>query len=109
MTTVSTETEDGAFVKTDPQILTRLAAIEGQLSLIVATLSKTNARYQWEEKVTETGIQIAGGPTTITKIGLLRGVTALPTPQGLAFAFVLQDETSNKFAILSPELIKPAP
>jgi hypothetical protein len=93
----------------------RLNAIDAKVDLIGQTvlelksaLQKLTARYQWEEKTTETGIQIAGGPTTIAKTGILRGVCVLPTPQGLGFAFVLQDEASNRFAILSPDLVKPA-
>jgi hypothetical protein len=65
-------------------------------------------KYTWEEKASESGIQIVGGPTTIQHRGLLKGVCAVPTPQGLVFAFILQDEVTNKFAILSPDLIKPA-
>jgi hypothetical protein len=65
-------------------------------------------RFSWEEKATESGIQIAGGPTTITHYGELLGFTSVNTPQGIAFAFVLQDESNKKFAILSPDLIKPA-
>ncbi len=82
----------------------KLADIEKKLDVL---LKSVNPEYQWEEKVTSTGIQLAGGPTTITKIGYLKGFSTLPTPQGLAIAMLLQEKDTGKFAILSPELVKP--
>ena len=65
-------------------------------------------RYSWEERATESGIQIAGGPTTVTHYGLFRGVAAIPTPQGIAVAFILEDESNGRINVLSTELVKQA-
>lgn len=70
--------------------------------------SLVKKRFSWEEKITDSGIQIAGGPTSVTHYGELLSVCSVQTPQGLAFAFILQDESSKKLAILSPDMIKPA-
>jgi len=81
----------------------KVDALSLQVSEIKSIVAK---RFAWEEKITESGIQIAGGSTSVTHYGLLLGVCSVPTPQGLAFAFVLQDEVSKKIAILSPDMIK---
>jgi hypothetical protein len=91
------------------QILDDTAEIKGMIAEIKGMIKGLRQRFSWEEKASDSGIQIAAGPTTVTRYGFLMSVCSVPTPQGIVFAFVLQDEVTNKFAILSPDLVKSAP
>jgi hypothetical protein len=86
-------------------------SLEQKLEALMAEVAEIKKvvlqKYAWDEKVSESGIQIAGGPTTVEHQGYFKGAVAVPTPQGVVFAFVLQDEISGKFAILGPEFVRP--
>lgn len=92
---------------TDKDVEALNAKLDAMLTEIQELKKNVVQRYSWEEKATDSGIQIAGGPTTVTHVGVLKSMTAVPTPQGVAVLFLLKDENSNKLAILPPEMVKP--
>jgi len=92
---------------TDKDVEAMNARLDALLQEVRDLKQSVKCRYSWEEKATDSGIQIAGGPTTVTHTGVLKAVTSLPTPQGIAILFVLQDDASGKFAIMPPEMVTP--
>ena len=49
----------------------------------------TGVRVSWEDKKTDSDIQIVGGPTTITKNGTVASIMMLMTDQGPVPAAVI--------------------
>jgi hypothetical protein len=84
-----------------------LASLYKEISDLKEEVKKLQQRFSWEEKETETGIKIAGGPTTITRTGTYLGTTSIPTPQGIAVVMILKEDHTGRLAMLSPELLKP--
>lgn len=107
------------LIATQEQLLINVTALVAankemseQLADMNTVLSRVGARYVWEEKLSQAGIQLMPGSTTARRTGTLVGVTAFPQPApngqvALSFAFVLKDDITGKFAILSPDLLSP--
>lgn len=66
-------------------------------------------RVQWEAKRSDSGIEIVGGPSTITKTGTIVGASALPVgpgQMGILFVVAADDGT---WALLDPGTAKVIP
>jgi hypothetical protein len=76
-----------------------------QLRAEVAELKKQSVlRVSWEDKQTDSGIKIEGGPTTIRRTGVVVGSTAVPVgPQSLAILFVVKRDGDNEMLTLGPK------
>lgn len=86
----------------------KLTEIEKRLESIETALKNANKRFSWEEKVTESGIQLAGGPTTVVKTGTLIAAAPIPVGPGqISLAFVLSDD-AGKIYVIPAEAVKPA-
>jgi hypothetical protein len=63
---------------------------------------------EWQEKVTESGIEIAGGPTTVARRGFVISSNAFPIPQGpgqMGFVVVLVvGRNDGKIVVVNAEL-----
>jgi hypothetical protein len=95
---VYTAEQVAAAIKDITDIKESLNKLSGQLT----------QRYYWEEKSTDSGIQLSAGPTTVKHYGIFKGACAVPTPNGLMFAFVLQRDDGKGFAIVDAAMVRPA-
>jgi len=84
----------------------QIKSLSQQIQDLAAEVKTLRQRFSWEEKETESGIQIAGGPTTVTRTGTYMGTTAIPTQQGIAVVMILREDLTGRLAMLSPELLK---
>jgi hypothetical protein len=63
-------------------------------------------KVSWEDTISESGIQIAGGPTTISRKGTIVGSFGAPVGpnQLLAFFFVKRDDTDEIVMVEVPRV-----
>lgn len=82
----------------------RLQKIEESLVKLKSAQVK---KVSWQEKTAASGIQIASGPTTVTKTGVILGVNVVPTsPTQVGAVFIVKVDDSDQIAIIDSQFIK---
>lgn len=78
----------------DSLVLAKLEEINKRLELLEK--KPAGLRVSWEDKVTESGIQLTGGSTTISRTGVICGVFMVPVSANqLAPVFVTKRDGDN--------------
>ena len=58
-------------------------------------------RIKWQNKVSDSGIQIANGPTTVEKFGTVLSVVPVSSSPGqLSFLFLVNPDDTDGFAVV---------
>jgi hypothetical protein len=83
----------------------KIDELSKKLDDLTALVKMSVKRVSWEEKRTDSGIELVGGPTTVTHVGTVVSTTMLQSQQGMAIAYIILDD-NGKFAVLSPEMTK---
>jgi len=81
--------------------------LESRLDRIEKTLALALRKVEWEDKQSESGIQLAGGPTTVTRYGHIMTATILQTsPTQASIMLLIQEDVGGKFYVLAPDQVK---
>lgn len=68
---------------------------------------KIENRVSWEDKVSESGIQIAGGPTTVTRYGRMLSTIPLQNgPTSLAIMAVIRRDYDGQISVVDMSQLK---
>lgn len=71
---------------------------------------KQGFRVSWEDKTAEGGIVLAGGPTTITRVGTIINTMMARTSQTeQALLLVVRRDDDGSFGMIDAVVAKPAP
>lgn len=81
--------------------------LNSRLEGVEKALKNQNVRYSWEEKTTDSGIQLAGTTASVTRTGVLLAAVPIPVgPQQMTIAFVLAEDVTGKIAMVPLEQVK---
>jgi len=82
------------------EILDKLTALEAKIDKLS---NVAGFKVAWEDKMTESNIQIQGGPTTVKRTGVVLGTAMFPTsPTDIVIMFVVKRDGDDHIVSVGP-------